>query len=184
MSLDTNLRQMKLEEFFPQKKSTKSEAEILPKLESSIGMNTISPSTLASILKNELPLNKFVILDCRFDYEYEGGHIEGAVHIKDTEALLEFLEGKDWESSPIIIHCEFSQLRGPNMLKWLRNHDRSQNIENYPNLYYPELYLMQGGYAGFFKEFPEFCVPSQYVPCRTRKMKKALTDIKIREKIM
>lgn len=184
MSSDPNLRQSKLEEFFVQQKPVKSEAEILPKLESSLGMNLICPSTVASLLKGDIEIRKFAIFDCRFDYEFEGGHIEGAFHVSDTETLLEVLDGKDWESSPIIIHCEFSQLRGPSMLKWLRNHDRTQNMENYPNLTYPELYLMQGGYAEFFQKFPELCTPSQYVPCKQRKAKRALTQIQKLNKLL
>lgn len=33
----------------------------------------------------------FIIIDCRFDYEYAGGHIEGAINLSSPEALSSFL---------------------------------------------------------------------------------------------
>ena len=178
MSADPPMRQCKLEEFYVQVKPGKSEANLLPMIESVIGINTISSETVALLLKGQLSIEKFVILDCRFDYEYEGGHIISAKNAFSKEVILEILKENEWENVPIIVHCEFSQLRGPSMIKWLRNHDRSQNIENYPGLSYPELYLMQGGYSEFFSFYPELCQPAGYVPCNVKKSKKELFKIK------
>ena len=178
------MRQMKLEEFYPQVKPGKSEAEMLPILESSLGINEISSSTVASLIKGDFPVRHFLIIDCRFDYEFEGGHIECALNLNDQSKLIEHLQDKDWENCPIIIHCEFSEVRGPTLLKQIRNYDRNQNIENYPQLDYPELYLMKGGYAGFFRDFPELCLPTGYVCCKTRKNKRALTQIQKINKLL
>jgi rhodanese-related sulfurtransferase len=184
MSSEENLRQSKLEEFFPQVKPGKSEADLLPKLETSLGINEISSSTVASLLKGEFSVRKFLIIDSRFDYEYEGGHIQGALHITEQCKLVQHLEGQGWEDCPIIIHCEFSEVRGPTLLKQLRNYDRNENMENYPKLSYPELYLMKGGYADFYSNFPELCSPSGYVTCKTRKVKRALTQIQKIHKLL
>ena len=35
----------------------------------------------------------------------------------------------------------------------MRNQDRSLNEHDYPNLYYPELYLLEGGYKLFYESF-------------------------------
>ena len=61
------------------------------------------------------------------------------------------------EQPPIIIvHCEFSQKRGPKLLRYLRKRDREINEEHYPNLIYPHFYLLSGGYSNFVKQFPVF----------------------------
>ena len=51
----------------------------------------------------------------------------------------------------IIFHCEFSSKRGPRMCRFVRERDRAMN--EYPKLYYPELYILKGGYKDFFNDF-------------------------------
>lgn len=58
------------------------------------------------------------------------------------------------ESPIIIIHCEFSQKRGPKLIRYLRKRDREINEMNYPNLIYPNVYLLKGGYSQFVKDAP------------------------------
>ncbi|XP_067899383.1 M-phase inducer phosphatase 1-B-like isoform X2 [Heterodontus francisci] len=62
----------------------------------------------------------------------------------------------------IIFHCEFSSERGPKMCRLVREEDRSMN--EYPNLYYPELYILKGGYKAFFPQFTNHCDPPEYCP--------------------
>lgn len=50
-----------------------------------------------------------------------------------------------------------------NSLRFMRKLDRSANLENWPQLYYPELYLLDGGYCSFFQQYPDFCEPRDYV---------------------
>jgi M-phase inducer tyrosine phosphatase len=48
-----------------------------------------------------------VVVDTRFDYEFNGGHIAGAHNVYSTE-MLEVLLGT-FENPPVIVfHCEFS----------------------------------------------------------------------------
>jgi len=69
----------------------------------------------------------------------------------------------------VIFHCEFSSQRAPMTLRHMRKLDRIANWENWPSLYYPELYLLHGGYHLFFQEKPELCVPRNYVSMFDRK---------------
>lgn len=128
----------------------------------------ISSDVLAELIAQS-QFRKFKILDCRFDYEYTGGHIRQSVNVGSPDALLEKLHGFE-AGTTLIFHCEFSQLRGPSMCRWLRNYDRTANIENYPRLDYPDLYILHGGYADFFDKFSTLCDPEAYVPAESCKV--------------
>ncbi|XP_029545730.1 uncharacterized protein LOC115147594 isoform X5 [Salmo trutta] len=70
-------------------------------------------------------------------------------------------------SSPrklIVFHCEFSSERGPRLCHYLRELDRALHASLYPLLFYPELYLLEGGYRHFYSCYPELCEPRGYVP--------------------
>nr|XP_021389666.1 M-phase inducer phosphatase 2 [Lonchura striata domestica] len=130
----------------------------------------ISPDTLEKVLTGRYSsfVERSVVVDCRYPYEYQGGHIKGAVNLplqRDVEkSLLEQpIVAQDAGKRVIVIfHCEFSVERGPKMCKFLRERDRS--CHRYPQLHYPELYVLNGGYREFFFQFPDHCEPRDYRP--------------------
>jgi hypothetical protein len=91
----------------------------------------IVPETLVSILdgKYDEDIDKLIIIDSRYPYEYDGGHIASARNIFTKEKLLDELfvhkiennneNSIDCAYKPsnkrvvIIFHCEFSSERGP-----------------------------------------------------------------------
>ncbi|XP_015453518.1 M-phase inducer phosphatase 3 isoform X10 [Pteropus alecto] len=113
-------------------------------------------------------IEKFYIIDCRYPYEYLGGHIQGALNLYSQEELYNFflkmpIVPLDTQKRIIIVfYCEFSSERGPRMCRSLREEDRALN--QYPALYYPELYILKGGYRDFFPEYKELCEPQNYCP--------------------
>ncbi|XP_045406857.1 M-phase inducer phosphatase 3 isoform X5 [Lemur catta] len=113
-------------------------------------------------------IEKFYIIDCRYPYEYLGGHIQGALNLYGQEELYNFFLKKpivpaDAQKRIIIVfHCEFSSERGPRMCRSLREEDRALN--KYPALHYPELYILKGGYRHFFPEYMVLCEPQSYCP--------------------
>ncbi|XP_029419977.1 M-phase inducer phosphatase 3 isoform X5 [Nannospalax galili] len=113
-------------------------------------------------------IEKFYIIDCRYPYEYLGGHIQGALNLYCQKELYDFFLKKpvvplDFQKRIIIIfHCEFSSERGPRMYRFLREEDRALN--KYPALHYPELYILKGGYRDFFPEYMKLCEPQSYCP--------------------
>lgn len=124
----------------------------------------ISPDTLADLLRGNYNVD-FVIVDCRFKYEYNGGHIKGAVNISTKqEALCLFDEPKI-----IIFHCEYSSVRAPKLAQHVRNLDR--NVNSYPNLTLPEMYILEGGYKNFYFQYPDMCSPRGYIPMDDGKFK-------------
>jgi M-phase inducer tyrosine phosphatase len=72
-------------------------------------------------------MKEFRVLDCRFDYEYNGGHILGAVNVRTTTAVEEMLLGPDAvkpapcvsgdsaKKTVLVFHCEFSAKRAPTL---------------------------------------------------------------------
>lgn len=65
-------------------------------------------------------VDEFTIIDCRYPYEYQGGHIRGAMNLWNKDLLVErfFKElhhPSDNKRSIFIYHCEFSSKRGPDM---------------------------------------------------------------------
>ena len=191
--------------------------------------------------------HRLVVIDCRYFYEYEGGHIRGAINVssplvadhlfktrKDLmfdERFLDLLlstEGREVSiediermaaccatdrlgldagirprakttgQSPakrnsgakvagdddfklavsqvvpvIILHCEFSSQRGPNIFRHIRSVDRGYN--RYPELSFPQLFVLKGGYEVFVREFGNACSPNNaYRPMLCRDWKQVM----------
>lgn len=137
-------------------------------------LKSISVDTLAEVVRGKYK-NKVAscrIIDCRYPYEYEGGHILGAEMWHLPEMVGEHLKAR--KGAPVItgeeelrhimvFHCEFSAERGPRTQRLLREIDRTTNKEHYPALHFPEIYLLEGGYKSFYESYPELCTPNDYV---------------------
>ena len=126
----------------------------------------ISRSTMLDVLDGKYGehFDQKMIIDCRFEYEYEGGHIDGAINYNDKELLSNHLFQTPMTGRTLLIfHCEYSAHRAPIMARHIRAADRTANAECYPRLTYPEVYILDGGYSGFFTEHRDHCYPQAYV---------------------
>uniref|UniRef100_A0A8C3S0B3 M-phase inducer phosphatase n=1 Tax=Chelydra serpentina TaxID=8475 RepID=A0A8C3S0B3_CHESE len=139
----------------------------------------IDPEMIVSVLTGKFAsfIKECVIIDCRYPYEYEGGHIKGAVNLHMEEDVEDFLLKKPIMPSEnkrviIVFHCEFSSERGPRMCRFVRERDRLEN--EYPNLHYPELYVLKGGYKDFFLRCRNYCEPQSYRPMHHEDFKEDL----------
>ncbi|XP_048407249.1 cell division cycle 25 homolog d isoform X2 [Stegostoma tigrinum] len=129
----------------------------------------ISAHSVAALLLGlyEHVIHEYIIVDCRYPYEYNGGHIKGALNLYTEEQLISTFFPSQASPCPrkhcrvIIFHCEFSSERGPKFCRSLRRMDRNANV--YPNLCFPELYILKNGYKEFFQEFATFCEPRGYI---------------------
>lgn len=135
-------------------------------------LKMILPSTLADVLQGKYRsvVDEVIIIDCRYPFEYEGGHIQGAINVYSLEALLAEFFG-DSATPPdgrqiLVFHCEFSSERGPKLSRLLREKDRQIHILQYPALKHPEIYVLEGGYKAFYEEFRDLCTPQGYIPMR------------------
>ncbi|GAB0185122.1 M-phase inducer phosphatase 1 [Grus americana] len=139
----------------------------------------IDSEMIVSVLTGKFAsfIKECVIIDCRYPYEYEGGHIKGAVNLHMEEDVEDYLLKKPIQPSEnkrviIVFHCEFSSERGPRMCRFVRERDRLGN--EYPNLHYPELYVLKGGYKDFFLRCRSFCEPQSYRPMHHEDFKEDL----------
>lgn len=90
-------------------------------------LKSISHETMAKLLRGDYSksVGSFRIVDCRYPYEFEGGHIAGAENLYTQEEILNALV-KPMQGSAsvvadgakrniIVFHCEFSSERGPKL---------------------------------------------------------------------
>uniref|UniRef100_A0A671W383 M-phase inducer phosphatase n=1 Tax=Sparus aurata TaxID=8175 RepID=A0A671W383_SPAAU len=131
-------------------------------------------------------VERLIIIDCRYPYEFIGGHIKGALNLHQEDQVEDFLLKTPILSScpdkrvVIIFHCEFSSERGPRMCRFVRERDRAMN--EYPKLHYPELYILKGGYKDFYHEFKPQCEPESYVPMHHEDHKDDLRKFRLKSR--
>ena len=81
----------------------------------------ITKDTMVDVLDGKYGqcYERSIIIDCRFEYEYEGGHINGAINVNDKERLAtQLFESLPQERTLLIFHCEYSAHRAPIMCVW------------------------------------------------------------------
>ncbi|KAJ7694203.1 hypothetical protein B0H17DRAFT_1159248 [Mycena rosella] len=140
------------------------------------GLMRIDPQTLNNLLDGHYSDHAdYHVIDCRFDYEFNGGHIKGAVNLNAPGDVEDFLlrtslkkpkpsvSGDPARKTILVFHCEFSVKRAPTFAKHLRAKDRALNNHVYPKIHYPELYILEGGYSQYFKTSTSRCLPQAYV---------------------
>uniref|UniRef100_A0A0N5AYG0 protein-tyrosine-phosphatase n=1 Tax=Syphacia muris TaxID=451379 RepID=A0A0N5AYG0_9BILA len=138
----------------------------------SAAFRSISGEEVARLMNSgtlEQFYSRYIIIDCRYPYEYRGGHIRVIIffywYFYDKEKFDE-MSGK----IPIF-YCEYSQKRGPTAAEYLREIDRVRNAERYPRLDYEEIYVLDRGYKQFFEDGrfsadvlqKNYCSPFGYV---------------------
>jgi M-phase inducer tyrosine phosphatase len=78
----------------------------------------INQETMISVLNGDYkePFERTMVIDCRFEYEFNGGHIDGAINFNDKDHLAKQLFSEpSGQRTLIILHCEYSAHRAPLM---------------------------------------------------------------------
>uniref|UniRef100_A0A1A8EQ67 M-phase inducer phosphatase n=2 Tax=Nothobranchius korthausae TaxID=1143690 RepID=A0A1A8EQ67_9TELE len=131
-------------------------------------------------------VEQIIVIDCRYPYEFEGGHIKGALNLHQEEQVENFLLRTPIAPSfpdkrvVIVFHCEFSSERGPRMCRFIRERDRALN--EYPKLHYPELYVLKDGYKDFYHHFQSQCEPPSYRPMLHKDFKDDLRKFRLKSR--
>lgn len=149
-----------------------------PQRESST-FRSVSSHVLASLLRDRSRCLQLIIFDCRYPFEYFGGHIKGAVNIYSMDELEKYLFDEFGVRSTMvgllpIFYCEYSQVRGPAMARRLRRIDTHRN--HHRSLDFPEIYLLEKGYVNFWSDplLRDLCDPGHYISMHARPYKHAL----------
>ncbi|EDR21909.1 M-phase inducer phosphatase, putative [Entamoeba dispar SAW760] len=125
--------------------------KISTKFFSRVGFKTLSPYDLNQLI-NSSKLDELFIVDVRYPYEFNGGHVRYSMNIatdvtlyKELNKLFEINHSK---KIILIAYCEFSQTRAPSLLKELRHTIGNKLID---------IFLVEGGYERIFEEYPSLC---------------------------
>lgn len=90
-------------------------------------LKSITAKTMRSLLSGEFDENiaSYQVIDCRYPYEFVGGHIRGAVNLFTQDQIIDQLvktktempsiTAGDQKRHILIFHCEFSSERGPKL---------------------------------------------------------------------
>lgn len=134
-------------------------------------VNYVSPEVVAKVIDGEYldKYHKIMIVDSRFSFEYESGHIKDAYNISDPKTISSLFFSEELNESIstktlVIFYCEFSIKRSFEMIRYLRELDRKHNRDNYPHLCYPEIYILKDGYRRFHELYKNLCYPNDYTP--------------------
>jgi rhodanese-related sulfurtransferase len=150
-------------------------------------LNAITPDTMSRVLEVAYSdrIDQLTVIDCRYPYEFEGGHIKGAINLYTKQAIKDFIQNSATSSEKnhvLIFHCEFSSERGPKMYRHLRSLDRELNIDSYPKLNFPEIYLLEGGYKAFYESQINHCTPQSYTPMLQKDHSEDLRHFRVKSK--
>lgn len=153
------LPQCAVRRFASTRVSTDVTQRILPWFDKGDEVQRISKNTMVEVMNGKWKefYDALYIIDCRFSYEYEGGHLPNAININTPSSLNKLFFEVPAQRAVVIFHCEYSRDRGPTMAKLFRNFDRRKNERRWPHLDYPDTYVLDGGYKGFYEEHPELC---------------------------
>eukprot|EP00468_Gymnochlora_sp_CCMP2014_P015253 CAMPEP_0167768532 /NCGR_PEP_ID=MMETSP0110_2-20121227/16725_1 /TAXON_ID=629695 /ORGANISM="Gymnochlora sp., Strain CCMP2014" /LENGTH=407 /DNA_ID=CAMNT_0007657227 /DNA_START=205 /DNA_END=1425 /DNA_ORIENTATION=+ len=156
----------------------------------------VSPQVVVDLIstdKYKAVISEFIIIDCRYDYEFEGGHIKNALNLSKKSLIKKFYERArvsihasannpkyQGKRRAVIFHCEYSQHRGPELARYFRSLDREANSHRYPHLDIEEVHVMKGGYREFFRDesFRKFCEPVGYVKMLDEKFRELCLERK------
>lgn len=135
----------------------------------------LSHTQLSQLIRDpsSFDFERIIIIDARYPYEYENGKIINAMNVQSLKKLDRIFQNnkKNGKKTAVIFHCEFSRIRGPKVMSIFRKLDRERN--EYPNLFFPHVFLLEGGYKTFFEKHRDLCVGG-YVQMKDSKYRNQL----------
>lgn len=123
-------------------------------------MPYITCDQLAYLLKNpkSSPYDNLILLDARSPFEFENCHIKTALNVIYPSQIKKILDDCSNKNACGICYCQLSQSRGPKLFQNVRSFDCEKNADHYPNLSLPQLFILNGGFSEFYKNYPSLCI--------------------------
>jgi rhodanese-related sulfurtransferase len=97
-------------------------------------------------------------VDCRSAYEYQAGHVVGAVNLTRYADMVALYARPASPTAAFAFLCEFSSVRGPRWARIFRGYDRHKHCVAYPALAHPHVYVGEGGFAAVAAHAPDIVV--------------------------
>ena len=108
----------------PQSRQNKEESvsvpgHPIPLLATNMSENRITCHTLHRLLHGQYSdaVQRFVLLDTRYTYEFEGGSVKGARHMQDPDEAEALMQDFLRDDVVVVVFCEFSQKQGPRLYR-------------------------------------------------------------------
>jgi hypothetical protein len=124
------------------------------------GLPSVSAATLAAALADggaaAFGASGVDVLDCRYAFEFAGGRVRGSRNTPAPADLDAFFERPDvvWTARAVILLCEFSSERAPRAFRYVRGRDREAHLASYPQLAWPQLFVLRGGFRALAAAAP------------------------------
>lgn len=116
----------------------------------------IYPETVLQLIRKEIKLHNYpegvrlIFIDCRFAYEYNAGHIVSAYNLLTFDDLVTIFNAERGNNVILIFHCELTIDRSVKWAYIFRNYDRYCSGLPFPQLAYPNIFLLKGGFREFY----------------------------------
>jgi len=152
-------------EFTPSERKRKRDLLLSPDLSDEEDLDFMEPHELMKLINNGS--ERYYIVDGRYSYEFEGGHIINALHLPYREQIKLLFERIKTIRCTVIFHCEKSLVRGPRAARYF-----DELIENEANCEV-KVKVLFGGYSKFYrtKTSQDYITPKGF----TRELSKAFT---------
>ena len=131
----------------------------------------------SELISNEKLNEVCFIIDCRSVHEYNYGHIKRSINIFTQKQLFEFFNEYENKCMMLIFYCEYGFKESPKYARMFREYETKKQGENKHAR--NELFVIEGGYAYFSKEFPLLCF-GEYVSYNDVRINELVTKEKMR----
>ncbi|MEW5306024.1 MAG: hypothetical protein WDW38_009959 [Sanguina aurantia] len=119
--------------------------------EASPQLSYITAESLAKVIKSQPELSDCLIIDVRGD-DYAGGHIKGALNAQsqqfnDQSFVDEVIKTHVADKSLVVLHCAFSQQRGPRCALHLKQRLLELGMDD------SKVQVLRGGFNSFAQQY-------------------------------